>query len=899
VAGVWEREGRVEVDGQLLALSAERPAFRAEVAGREVSGRLFLQRAPDGREIPIPDFSRSGRDGDAWRAQVAWQPRAATDLPQARLRLELRVRQVGAWAGVEVVIRNGSGEQALVEVGWRAEAAMTGAEHWGGMTVRPAGARYETVGLRGPYPLTTVADDQACLAMGYDPGQWLSYLRNAADVTGTPVTLETSARVVVDAGEAESVAFVLGVFPTSWRHLEALDQYYEAFPRWFRPLPGMDRRASLNGGSYLLWNDKPDGDLARRLQVGWEWCYAPFKRTGDIYGRQESWDYEPVRPQKGSRSLTLDEFHAWRKSRFEAGASARGLMGFYVPSQIWCEERLARERYSDSLTTDPTVKTYFDTPWVTGADNELRVFPLNTSFGEQSRRDMKELIEELGLQAFAFDTADGGARYYGPAVDACPGRAWDERGVFVEEGVAIGSLMDWVHEQRQGGKPLAVVANYGAYSTFVTCHRCDSAMLEADPTTVASGVADGLRYRLGHKTMVFWETYEYPELLRDDLTREQYVDALRGIAEWTVLACLREVTIPTPRIALGLTPVVHWLPLLAEMAQAGWEPIPAATRSDGAWVSRAGRRWRCYLATGNETGEEVRSTLEVDDARIGPRHLLWVRLAPDDGDGRAVEHVVGESGTELALALQPREPIVLRPVAALPQAPPSLRARVAMAEHLDKTTVTMDFSGPRGKATLVMPRGAGIPRRDLYLKALRVDGKAVALRSPEDPEAEQDFQLVMPCRVEAVYASNDFYTDRGSLQGFPRREGDRMSFDVALAADGPGLEEAARRLVDYFPSYYAAAADPPVKLEPPTLVRPGQLTSRPVVRLAVDPSLPSARRVCLQSAECLEIAGRTPEDLETAVNELLAVWDEVFFYPGPLPAIDMFRRVGLAGKPLP
>ncbi|MCD6350622.1 MAG: hypothetical protein J7M26_00775 [Armatimonadetes bacterium] len=895
LAGVAQKDGRLVAGAAPIVFSARRPAFEARAADRRVTGEFFVLAGAEGEEVKLPVWHL--------RPAPAGTGRADAQAPARHLSLTFDISEVGGWACVAVTIANDGDQQALLEVGWRVRASLDSPWYWGGRSARPAKTQYEATGLAGVYPLAAVADEQACVAVGYEPSQWLSFLRNKADLRGEPTRLQSSARIVVDASSSETVTFVLGVFATQWRYLEALHQYYEAFPQWFWPTPGVDPRASLNGGSYLLWTSRPRSDLARRLQVGWDWCYAPFRRTGDIYGRPEFWDYEPVRPQKNFRSLPIDEFHQWRKERFERGARAGFLMAFYVPSQIWCEERLAREHYADALTTDPHAKTYFDTPWVTGADNELRVFPLNTSFGRQSRKDMAAVIEELGLDAFAFDTANGGARYYGPAVNSCPGRAWDEQGVFVDEGIAIGKLMDWLHAQRPHGRPVAVIANPGAYATFVSCFHCDSAMLEASPLTVPRGIADGLRYRLGHKTMVFWETYEYSQLLRDDLSREQYVDALRGIADWTLLACLHEVVLPTPRIAMGLTPLVRWLPVLREMALAGWEPVPTARRADGAWVSRAGRGWRCYLATGNEEGHQVSGELVVDDARLGEGRCLWRQVVPAGFPARPVTCVLAHDGTRVAFDLSPREPLVLGVAARVLDAPEGLRATTSVAEDVNTTRLTLELAQRRGKVRLLLPETL-LGASHLRLADVRVKGRKASTNASSSSARSVQLTAQAPCTVVAVYKSILFSSPASELLAFPQRQGDHMNFRLTLAPDNEQTRAAARWITDYFREYYQEAPTEPVKVSPPEVVaaEEGQKEKADrdaAIELRLAPGPADTASISLAAPGRLLLRASTGEDLTRAVKELLAVWDRRFVYSGPLPWLDMFKRVGLAGKMLP
>ncbi|MBD3292445.1 MAG: hypothetical protein GF393_05945, partial [Armatimonadia bacterium] len=276
-----------------------------------------------------------------------------------------------------------------------------------------------------------------------------------------PATLATRTRVVLDPGQDNSVSFWAASREGEWGFLESLDAYYETHPYLFRSDTRVDPRVDLGGGQYRAWPVRSDyaPEICRRLYVGWEWCYAPFKRTGDIVGRERFWDYQPAREPTDFRTYNREQFRQWRKRMFERGRECDVVMGFYVPAQVWCEEQLAKEVYPDALIEDPDTRTLFTTPWVTGHDNERLVFPYRTSFGEQSRIDMREVAEELDLRAFAFDTAGGRGKYRGPALPELEGRAWDEDGVYCGNNIAVARLMEFVRTlQTDDGTAVAVIS---------------------------------------------------------------------------------------------------------------------------------------------------------------------------------------------------------------------------------------------------------------------------------------------------------------------------------------------------------------------------------------------------------------------------------------------------------
>ena len=866
------------------------PGFSAAVSGRAMHWSLQMRLGPDGRPLKPTGWSKQGE------AHIVWQ----TDLSGEDLRLFVSVEaeKVGHWTVVQAFVRNDGSQRVLLEVAWRGTMAADAPHFWGGWRTPKTGARYTADRGGKCFPLAALYDDTSCLAIAYEPSQLLSYIRHDANLTHSPATLETATRLVIDPGQRQTLTLFVGAFETSWGYREPLHYYFEASSAWFWPQHDIDPRVNLNGGSYLVWRRYPDCDLARRMSVGWDWCYAPFRRTGDIYGRREFWDYKPARKPAKWRWQSWRDFHIWRKKRFAAGEKCDVVMAFYVPAQVWCEERLAREHYADAIIDDPKAKTYFNTPWVTGHDNELRVFPLNTTFGQQSRKDMEAVIHELGLHAFGFDTAGGGARYYGPAVDRCPGRAWDERGVFVEEAVAIAKLIDWVHEQHCDAGRVAVIINPGPYGSYMSTFRCDASMLESSPVSVANGLAQALRARLGHKTMVLWETFDYAQWLKPNLTREQYIDALRGVADWTVLKCLQVVAMPTPRIAMGMTPLVRWLPTIRDVVLAGWEPVPAAKRADGEWVSRAGRGLGCFLATGNATAHDKKIELVVDDAWIGHGRTLWASVGVN-GPRLAIRHLYAKDGkTTITANVPSRQPLVLKAMGAFERLPDDLQAQVSLRGDCHAQTLTVNLNG-QGPCTFIL----GHPAKWMNIRSVTFNNRSLPVARTANGRPVVEFELHGPAGLIVSYGSRVCRVSDRRLCTFPGIAGGKPNFVVVVPDEADKkVRRAAAWIAGYLRTYYKNAPDKPLNVANAEIVKASMRrpdTQAVVLTLGDTGSVGVPWEIRSPDEKTIEVVARTPADLFAGVRRLLAVWDEKYVWAGPLPGIDMFKRVGLASKQLP
>ena len=190
------------------------------------------------------------------------------------------------------------------------------------------------------------------------------------------------------------------------------------YPKMFNPTPNIDPRVQTPGSTYMVWQGYGvySPEYLRRGRAGWEWCYAPFKRTGDIYGRDKFWDYTialpPIKKFLDFRpgDISAKEFRDERKKMFvNRDIAYDNAMMFYVPACVWCERVLAEKEYPDAIINEKGFDCAHDSAWVTGHDKEVRIFPGENKYGNVAREDLKNILLENDISGFAFDCATGEA----------------------------------------------------------------------------------------------------------------------------------------------------------------------------------------------------------------------------------------------------------------------------------------------------------------------------------------------------------------------------------------------------------------------------------------------------------------------------------------------------------
>jgi len=825
------------------------------------------------------------------------------------LSVSLALTRFGRCLLWRLALHNTGREPQLLEAGVELRLAPTGKvtvfDGWD--DIEGPTARVSSERLEGNMPLTCCWNDRATVAVGLEPSQLVSYLRSEYEPIEGGARLACITRLVVDPEKAETVSFVTWAAPGEWGKYEAFEAYYESFPASFRAHPDVDPRANLGGAQYVTWPAREwSPEIARRLYCGWDWCYAPFRRTGDIACRPELWDYEPARPFDKTRALPRDDYLSWRHKTLTDGSGRCDVaMMFYIPSQIWCEERLARDKYSEALTTDPKAKTYFDTPWVTGHDNELRVFPLGTSFADQSRKDLEELAAYLPISGFAFDTAGDARRYTGPALPTLPYRAWDDQfDAYCGENVAIAALMDYVHGIKRDGRPLAVVANPMSNGCYSACFRADSAMLEANPWAGTRTQCDRLRWKMGHKTLVWWEGYDLEDFVdANTVAAEQLTEVYKGLADFTLLQSLRVGYIPPPAYTPGVARLVRWLPAIVECVQAGWEPVPAARVPEPLWSSRYGKGLGTLIAVAHETGEPVQADAMIENTRLGmptpgPGFPMMPGTPSSETPASDVAYLFSTyQGDELSNTVRDGETGVSLEVPV--RTPVLLRAQLAVRPERAVRQAEVHYTGDATRATLETTlSGSGAVHVDIRVppgmsvSAARVDGVSVPCNQ-WGQLGGLEVTIGERTRLSVEFTSSTLALSQEQLFAYPFVRDGRPACTLVVPRGASEAERhAAFRLQEYFRYWYGRATDPPSEVLLP-ISEEGREVRGPRVTFRAAIDLPA--RVSLQGEE-LTVSGPHDGSLLPLTLALLRALDARYWTAERLPATPLNRRVELAGK---
>ena len=868
-------------------------------------GLLLAAMAAPAAALPLaPGLVLTVADGKAGMAAVPLDKKGEAT---GNLRLTVRRGNKGVVTLWTVELTDLSGHDRWLEVALAGRPALKGpARYFSGVGETDLSEPYETPEYQQPLPLAALWSGAGGLAIGLEPHETVSYVHHTARAEGLEMALQV--RLVVEAGKARSLTFVSLPLSGKWGFFEALERYYDLAPDVYEPDPARDPRLFGASAMYAAWQAEPGPnwkELCRRNFATWDWCYAPFKRTGDIVGRPEFWDYTPARPEykRGMPFETREKFLAWRKERFSGGERGGVAMLCYVPAQVWCEERLARERYPDAITKDPNTVCVYNTPWCTGWDNEVRVLPWNTSFGEQSKRDLADVARDLDLAGYAFDTAEGVSRYFGPRVKEFPERAWDPKlGEYVREAVATTALMRAVNTLRNSsGRSVGVVGNLD-HPYYLVARGVDAGLHEANAWEGGRGRGDFARYAMGRKPIAWWDGYGLHELLQwERITADEVVDATLGASDFTLLESFRIGYLPTVDFTRGIMSAAAALPALTECVRAGWHPVSGATAEGVSFITRYGRGLQTRLAMGNETLSPARPTIKADCRWLGEGSFVFATR-----EGQPLENTFAAGETRVAGVEVPAHKVgVLRAWAGITPALGSGSARVAVAADLNAPTLTLTCARPLPEGSSVsVPLPAG-----MLLRAATVDGRPARQSEIRNPKSEIP-SVSVPAgkgrQVVFAFVSTRYALGRQDLESFPFAGEGRPAATLVLR---PGASEeeqvAAERLAEYFRYYFAGAPDQPVQVTLP-IRRGAEGVSGPLVVLdgaggafarTLVPSLPKgAGPTVARAGNRLALVAPEPASCRDALLDVLRALDRKYAYPGTLPWRVHNNKAGIVGK---
>jgi hypothetical protein len=721
-----------------------------------------------------------------------------------------------------------------------------------------------------------------------------------------------SQRIVVSPGQSVPIRFVIGVATNRYGIAEGIvQQYFDSLPECWAVSGGQENPYVWgNMAHYQNWWGVPKPEESRRLRYSIDWCYCPYKRSGDIAVRPEFWDYTPHNPYGTNYSpkfggekiyfdsITRDELLAIRKERFLQYGRRYGWMFYNSCAGTWCEFNLAREHYADSINTDTSAPQILNS-WSTGHDREIRVFPMGTSFAKALEEDMVALSRELDLPGFALDCGSGGVYFRGEACKKpLPGRAWDDDGVFIDQGVAVNHQVDFIHSINPD-KPLTVFTN--GYL------KGDLLMLEV-PYVNKARLKDLLplyRWYIGTRPgCVHGHGFLFEDMVPGwrNRTREEFLDIMGKLSDYIILNQFKYGLTNSYVTFFGCPQQVYILPEALEMARCGWQaeiPMRLSPELYAPYRARYGKAEHTFLFLGNSRPAPSSGLVSIDNKALSPldsqRHVYLRKMR----DQACLMNQLEGSWTHVKIDLPSRMPVLLETVCGLETDPAiNFSAEAASCKNLQEQRYTVRFQQLPGTIN------ARLRVRNIHgfeLAAILLNGKPLEFKyeGTWTQQAVKPLLLDNHSELEIVYRSKDYAVSTETITSFPFTDDKgKLTFSVHMETDDP----AARQLAQLrFAEYFDFCREKKLLPEGDAVEFRDSLDGKQI-QIAVYSG--ARNRMTMTENGNLRLDAENPEKLHHLLDALFLVMDQRFEYIYPfrwvmgLP-IKVLNQFKMAGKYLP
>lgn len=762
-----------------------------------------------------------------------------------------------------------------------------------------------------PVSLAIYGDSSRSFTLGSVMYDKYSYICGGVNkFTKDNANLYYSCRTALGPKRKTTFRFIIGAVENKFGWEEnSIQAMYDSFPEKWTPYVGQDNKYIWYAhGMYRAWTYKPDYEVFRRYFMAWDWAYAPYKRSGDIYGHKELWDYKPllgkfrlgyinqiVGGEFGPfdwNKLSWEDFHKNRKGVFHKYGKKFGFAFYPTASGTFCDWGLVQSNYQDSFLPDTKggAVAIFKTGWTNYHDPDARVFPLGTSFAKQFYKDLKLVYDELDLPGFSFDCSGSGCYYRGPAVKNydLPGRAYDTQGVYIDAGVAQYVLFDYIHEKLNPEAPLRERPFIAANGTT----NADVIMIERTP--FERGFHDKMpqwRHTFGSLPIIIHgKGYMLPYMIPDwrSITRKEFLKRLGKLMDYATFVQFRYGMTSSAQLYAGNATILYTMPELLECIRLGWQVVNPVACDNGGKVmyqARYGRKENTILFYGNPYDEPMPAQYEVSNDVLGKDVYLFVRQMRDKAN---LTNTIGGRQTFFNFELPSRIPVLFEAVCGFSSLPDG-DVDVSSAKELNKQVFTIKFSNSSSFTADIKPREV----RTFAPAQVAVNGRKVTdLNNVEFPENAV---------VTLTYNSNDFKNTQDEINSFPFLNAQKqVDFAVVVPADA---DKETLALADNFREYFDFCAKNKLCKAGKVQILRSIPKNKPYILLDFKVKDPAKLGVS-RKGNVLTVAAKDSYAGDILVRNLCHIMDrrfEYFFGMGPTDGcpVEMLEKFNFRGKYLP
>lgn len=773
--------------------------------------------------------------------------------------------------------------------------------YWDGATLKESfSGQSSSSSLYSTFPAAAVYNRKNGVAVGIAADQLFSHIENTL-AYGDSKTLSYFVKSVIDSGGESGITFIIYGFTPEYGFLNAIDSYYNEYARFFQPTKGIDTNAlyTAHAGAFhgQEGSDNEYGEEAIRRSFGQiYWWYAPFKKAGDFWGTEDEYKIKLAHEDLVAERFTGTA--ADQQARLK-GEFRNAVMHGVAPMHYiinWCEEDLANRKYPDNIIRygdGTSTSTY---PWVQTWTGDVCMW-WGGKFGADTKAALRKIVDNYDISGFAVDCAEGNgtrpARGYN-GIQNSPGRAYDDEGLYCDEGIAIAQMIDYIHTLKKGDKVMTAWPNFSYPSPYFTAFRVDGALCEPDFQTVLRDidVHQKIRYLMGSKPRQLLLSTERESLGKsvdsNSMSPEQIRNLYRNLWDTGLLMCFRLAYYPNPEMLYGYPRIMKSMPVLFAAIKEGWQPVPAITLDTDLWTARYGKDLGCYIFIGNQKTSSKTVSAYVSNGYIGKGSYLFSTF-----DGRELDNDIHDGKTHLAFALDAKKYIMLKAMARIEGAS-DIKARVK--ETTDSVSGTIQITA-NGTDARQVRMGIRIPAETTAV-SVKVNGRPVRFHTGSG-EVVFTTGLSGATVMEIQWKSRLFLSSAGEIRDYPFISVDQepnCTIVIPENADEWDIA-AADRVSEYFRFWYSEVEGKTVRIP---VKKVSEVTASDVhqVRILSDGyAKQSGVRV---SGANLCISASNSKRRYALVFKLMGLLDEKYPYYGTISGkardedtIEMRQKAGL------
>jgi len=581
----------------------------------------------------------------------------------------------------ELTVSNSRDKMALLRIRLITGAGEAGGSFWDGFEYHPDLQKTFIPRFdRYSFPAVSYHYKKGLTFIGFAPWTISSRFTRHCEIKDGQAFIYFDSYVALNPSEKVKSGFVWGKIENALSYTEAVEAFYNAWPEYFRPIQGTDKRL-YGAGGYMRSSSDPENreyyqlEDCRRRGFDWEWYYNSYQKAGDFFPSPEYWnEKQGYKAEKSHASCdtpgTVDDWLKNHQYRTLAGNKTSALFYYYMQQYLNCE--LLKNVFKDSAWTGEDGKPgYKAFNWGDEGWSEYAWPGKCSSYGAEVRKDLALLWKNLDIAGFALDCVSGDQKYYGQYATSESYRAFDDNGkVFVLEGVAIAYNLDYTHKlpPKPGNKHPASVVNEPYH--YLTIFHSDAAIHEMPPFEREDKIAPR-KLQLGQKPYFWWTSFKIKDLLEwDKLTPDDLNKAITGVMDHVIMMSLRYGAVPSVIDSYsGFPDMINWKNTFVTLQRAGWRAAPYAwvdgipgietpwAKDAPLWVSRFGDANNSYIVISIPSPSGMKGKLKIYTERFGANGAVYA-----DINGKKTVNYVSADDTVIDFDLKGHEPLVLRKI---------------------------------------------------------------------------------------------------------------------------------------------------------------------------------------------------------------------------------------------